>query len=206
MRIIGLSIDESLDTVRDYIEEQQLTLIEHYHVRNGLCDAEIEFGVKGIPIATLVGKEGIIAFTGHSAKRDFEVDIYNLLEGKELTGEGVETGDPVEDDDGAWIPNIDDAVAELVLDRFEASSLRLFNSADVRRTAADMQRCLCVLVHEQRHACRVDKREHKMNFYSVLAGKQESIDQMKEHFEPFDDEKWGKTYSETVINSESGFK
>ena len=45
------------------------------------ASAESEFGVHGIPYAALIDKEGYIAFSGHSAQRDFEADIYNLLEG-----------------------------------------------------------------------------------------------------------------------------
>ena len=141
-------------------------------MRNGLCDAEREYGVRGIPHAALVDREGNIVFMGHYAQRNLEVDIASLLEGKELVGEGTELGNGGTDEyDGPWIPNVDEYIVETALDKFEETSEAMLGAADVRRVAHGMQRCYSVLVLEQRHDCTEDRRESKMKYYAVLAGK-----------------------------------
>ena len=45
VRLIGLSIDNEAATVKSHVEKKNWTSVEHYHVRNGKCIADKEFGV-----------------------------------------------------------------------------------------------------------------------------------------------------------------
>ena len=45
VRLIGLSIDGDAATVKSHVEKKNWTSVEHYHVRNGKCIADKEFGV-----------------------------------------------------------------------------------------------------------------------------------------------------------------
>lgn len=59
VRIIGLSIDNDAATVKNHINTKGWTNVEHYHVRNGKCTADKEFGVQGVPHTALVDTNGI---------------------------------------------------------------------------------------------------------------------------------------------------
>jgi len=89
VRIIGLSIDDSPDTVKKHVETKGWQAVEHYHVRNGDCKASETYGSGGVPHVFLVDKSGKIVFKGHPATRNLEEDINNLLDDKTLTGEGT---------------------------------------------------------------------------------------------------------------------
>jgi thiol-disulfide isomerase/thioredoxin len=45
VRLIGLSIDQTAEKVKTHVEDKKWTSVEHYHVRNGKCVADKEFGV-----------------------------------------------------------------------------------------------------------------------------------------------------------------
>lgn len=45
VRLIGLSIDQTAEKVKSHVETKGWTAVEHYHVRNGKCTADKEFGV-----------------------------------------------------------------------------------------------------------------------------------------------------------------
>jgi len=45
VRLIGLSIDNDATTVKNHVTNKAWTSVEHYHVRNGNCTADKEYGV-----------------------------------------------------------------------------------------------------------------------------------------------------------------
>jgi len=45
VRLIGLSIDQTAAAVKTHVETKGWQKVEHYHVRNGKCTADKEFGV-----------------------------------------------------------------------------------------------------------------------------------------------------------------
>jgi len=97
VRLIGLSIDQDAETVKKHVESKGWTSVEHWHIRNGKCVADKEYGISGVPHVALIDKEGKIVFKGHPASRKLEEDIDALLKGEKLTGEG--TGPKASDDD-----------------------------------------------------------------------------------------------------------
>jgi len=101
VRIVGLSIDNSPDIVKNHVESKGWKAVEHYHVRNGECKASETYGSGGVPHVFLVDKQGKIVFMGHPSSRNLEKDINDLLDGKTLSGEGTgpaAEGDAKDDD------------------------------------------------------------------------------------------------------------
>ena len=49
-----------------------MTSVEHYHVRNGTCKVEKDYGVVGVPHVILVDTKGKIVFIGHPITRNLE--------------------------------------------------------------------------------------------------------------------------------------
>ena len=97
VRIIGLSIDQTPDKVKSHVEAKGWTTVEHYHIRNGKCNADKEFGILGIPQANLIDKNGKVVFVGHPASRKLEEDINKLFNGEKITGAGT-TSDAKDDE------------------------------------------------------------------------------------------------------------
>ena len=89
VRIVGLSIDGDINALKDHIEAKKWQKVEHYHVRNGVCQADKEHNVKGVPHVILVDTHGVIVFKGHPASRKLEEDIDTLLKGEKITGNGT---------------------------------------------------------------------------------------------------------------------
>lgn len=115
VRLIGLSIDQTADKVKSHVEAKGWGLVEHYHVRNGKCVADKEFGVQGVPHVALVDKAGKIVFVGHPASRKLEEDIDALLAGKTLSGAGTTAAGGDDDEGGEFKDNVAaDKVAGLV--------------------------------------------------------------------------------------------
>lgn len=86
VRILGLSIDDSLDAVKGKVEEKQWTSVEHWHVSNGKCTADQEYGISGVPCVALIDKQGQIVFKGHpSERKNLEEDIDTLLKGEKIS-------------------------------------------------------------------------------------------------------------------------
>lgn len=89
VRLIGLSIDNDVATVKNHVKSKGWEKVEHYHVRNGKCTADKDYGVQGVPHVLMVDTHGKIVFMGHPASRKIEEDIDNLLKDGKLTGEGT---------------------------------------------------------------------------------------------------------------------
>lgn len=90
VRILGLSIDQDVGKLKNHIEDKKWQKVEHYHVRNGECSADQEYGVQGVPHCLLVDTEGTIVFMGHPSSRNFENDFETLLKGEKIVGPGTE--------------------------------------------------------------------------------------------------------------------
>jgi hypothetical protein len=90
VRLIGLSIDNDVTTVKSHVEAKGWNKVEHYHIRNGTCTADKDHGISGVPHVMLVDTEGKIVYKGHPSSRDLEKDIDALLKGEKLTGQGTE--------------------------------------------------------------------------------------------------------------------
>lgn len=69
VRLIGLSIDNDVPTVKNHVEAKKWTSVEHYHVRTAGCTADKDYGVQGVPHVLLVDTHGKIVFMGHPASR-----------------------------------------------------------------------------------------------------------------------------------------
>jgi hypothetical protein len=89
VRLIGLSIDNDAQTVKNHVEAKGWNSVEHYHVRTAGCTADKDYGVQGVPHVLLVDTKGKIVFVGHPASRKLEEDIDKLLKGETLSGEGT---------------------------------------------------------------------------------------------------------------------
>ena len=85
VRIIGLSIDNDMEALKDKIKLKKWTDVEHYNVKLGVCEADKEYGLGGVPHIVLVDKTGKIVFKGHpSERRSLEADINALLAGEQI--------------------------------------------------------------------------------------------------------------------------
>jgi hypothetical protein len=87
-RIIGLSIDDNMETLKNHVTEKGWGAVEHY-LRAGSNASQV-YGVDGVPHVMLIDRSGKIVFKGHPAEREnLEQDIDDLIEGKTLTGKGT---------------------------------------------------------------------------------------------------------------------
>jgi len=189
VRIIGLSIDNDAATVKNHINTKGWTNVEHYHVRNGKCTADKEFGVQGVPHTALVDTNGKIVFMGHPASRPNLVqDFDDLLAGKIITGAGTTAGGG--DDDEEFKENVQGDAAEAAVTDFLAKSNTHLQTDATKDAAAGMPRAFCVLVHEMRYDCKNKKTMNNMKNYHVLVGPQDKINSMKEILKPFNDGPW----------------
>jgi len=89
VRIIGLSIDQSRETVASHVKSKGWEKVEHFFRSTSKCSDV--YGVKGVPHVMLVDKKGTIVFKGHPASRpDLKSDLTKLGNGEELTGDGIQ--------------------------------------------------------------------------------------------------------------------
>jgi thiol-disulfide isomerase/thioredoxin len=86
VRIVGLSVDESLEELKKMIEEKKWDKVEHYQLQNGWEHPLIkEYGIDGIPTIILVDKEGDVVFYGHSPDIYPEKAINKLINGQSIS-------------------------------------------------------------------------------------------------------------------------
>lgn len=192
VRLIGLSIDQTAATVKNHVETKGWTKVEHYHVRNGKCVADKEFGVQGVPHVALVDTTGKIVFVGHPASRpDLEGDIDKLLAGEVITGKGTTAAAGGDDEeDGPFEANVDAEKVDDAVAKFLKDSEEILMTDTTKEAASGMPRAFCVLVHEARFDCKTKTLANKMDNYHVLVGPQAKIDGMKTILQPFNDGPW----------------
>lgn len=129
VRIIGASIDNDAGTVKSHVDAKGWGDVEHYHVRNGTCKADQQYGVQGVPHCLLVNAAGKIVWVGHPAERkDLVQDFNDMLEGK--TPEGItmptDDGDAGEAKEVEGTP-VDDALNEAI-EKFKTSAQEMMDA------------------------------------------------------------------------------
>ena len=77
VRIIGLSIDDDAQTVKNHCTAKGWTQVEHVQV--GSSGAADNWGITGVPHCALVNKNGEIVWRGHPMSVDLEAEINKLL-------------------------------------------------------------------------------------------------------------------------------
>ena len=77
VRIIGISLDDSTETVDAHVKSKGWTTVEHYW--DGPSGASDKWGIQGIPNCALVGKDGKITWRGHPGSVDLEAKINEEL-------------------------------------------------------------------------------------------------------------------------------
>lgn len=95
VRIIGVSIDQTVEAVTKHVKAKGWEKVEHFH-RAG-SSADEDYGVQGVPHVVLIDTHGKIAYAGHPASRKLEEDIQTLLKGEKLKGVEGASG---EDEEG----------------------------------------------------------------------------------------------------------
>jgi len=90
-RILGLSIDNDTETVKNHVTTKMWQKVEHYLCGEG-CSVSDEYGSGGVPHIFLVDQKGKIVFMGHPSERNLEEDIDKLIKGEEITGKGTGAG------------------------------------------------------------------------------------------------------------------
>jgi len=199
VRLIGLSIDNECEKVKSHVETKGWTAVEHYHVRNGKCTGDKEWGVQGVPHVAIVDTKGKVVFMGHPANRpDLVKDFDDLLAGKEMTGKGCSAagGDEDEDEEGGFKSNCDAADVDAAVKLFNELSTEHLQTDAVKEACEGMPRAFCVLVVANQFDVKQKKLEASLTNYHVLVGPQDKVDKGKELLKPFADQKW--TVSEQI--------
>ncbi|MEQ8765728.1 MAG: redoxin family protein [Planctomycetota bacterium] len=84
-RILALSIDDDIETLRGHVERKGWGDVDHLFCSDGdpgwSCTAVSTYGVTGVPTALLVNQEGEIVWRGHPSGFDLEGRIDALLSG-----------------------------------------------------------------------------------------------------------------------------
>ena len=90
-KIVGISLDNTIDAPRTRVTEKGWTKVSHYWVSGGwssnACKA---FGISGIPFCVLVDKAGVIQLTGHPNSMDLENNIQLLIKDGTIAGASKE--------------------------------------------------------------------------------------------------------------------
>lgn len=170
VRILGLSIDNDHNTVSEHVDNKQWTDVEHFHVRNGDCTADKEFGVRGVPHCLMVDKEGKIVFIGHPATRtNLEEDLQTLMDDGKITGPGTSAagGDDDEGAGGAGKKCAGDE-ATAIIESFNKSAKEVMEG--VKDTASGCPRAFLVLVTEGTYDVSAKSLSYKLSHYQVFVG------------------------------------
>ena len=77
VRIVGISIDKSVEAVVKHVKAKKWNLIEHYLMAGS--SVYEDYGMKGVPHAVLVDANGNIAYAGHPASTNLEKAIEALI-------------------------------------------------------------------------------------------------------------------------------
>jgi thiol-disulfide isomerase/thioredoxin len=80
--IIGASIDERIETIRNHVEKRGWTNVVQVHCGQGTWESEAatSFGVRSVPSACLIDPTGQIIWIGHPSSIDVEERIRAYLE------------------------------------------------------------------------------------------------------------------------------
>lgn len=177
VRIIGMSIDNDKQKLVDHVNDKKWTSVEHYWARNGLCDGDKVYGVRGVPHCLLVDTHGKIVWVGHPSSRNLEEDINNLLAGKELVVSKEDDSDEGEEgkDDSQ---SIDMDVATVAVDSFKEETKAMLAKEELKTQATNLMRAFLVLVNETTCDLKdAGKLKTSMTCHTVLVGPSAACEQ-----------------------------
>lgn len=141
VRIIGVSIDQTVEAVVKHVKAKGWEKVEHFHKAGSSADED--YGVQGVPHVVLIDTHGKIAYAGHPASRELEKDIETLLKGEKL--KGVSSGEDDEGDaSGFQVRELSEVKAETT--RFADEVKKLMENSDVKTHTATLGRDFVVLV------------------------------------------------------------
>jgi hypothetical protein len=182
VRLIGLSIDQDAAKLKSHVVEKKWTSVEHYHVRNGACKADNEYGVQGVPHVLIVDTNGKIVFMGHPASRNIENDIDALLKGETLSGDG--TGASAaggKDSADAGCP------AEKVAE-FENNTKEWVGS--MKEKCEGLQRAFLVMTCDEKHNMKDGSVNNDVTVHTVIMGPKDKIDVVHEEVKKHNQGPW----------------
>jgi len=185
IRIIGVSIDKDISTLKNHVENKKWTSVEHYHRAGSNC-SEV-YQVRGVPHVMLVDTEGKIVFKGHPAQRqNLEQDMKDLAEGKKLSGTEEESANKglacaAEPSSTETKPELDSAQVNKEIDEFKEVAAAMQKDEALKEHAKKCPRAFCVMVFEQKYKNK--KMSSDFKNYRVVVGPQADIDALKKAFE-----------------------
>jgi len=189
VRIVGLSIDNQMSVVEDHVKNKGWENVEHWHRDKSDCSKV--YGVNGVPHVMLLDKKGKIVFKGHPAsKKNLEQDMNDLMNDKEITGEGTAPADnaaaPEEKRDEKAIPegfsemSKDDVAKEC---EEHAKVMEAWKTDDdLKESAKACPRAFCVIVLVENYYPESGKTYFKYDNYRVVVGPKDNIDKLKTTF------------------------
>ena len=182
VRIIGLSIDSTIDFVQKHVKAKGWEKVQHYF-RAG-SSASKDYGVSGVPHVLLIDTLGKIVFAGHPSERDLEKDIETLLKGESLTGvKGGESGE-TDDKENEGYEEKDLEAIQGEMKRFEGEVKdMLLGREDLKEHCSTMMRDFVVLIRQTKY----DGKQFLTSYenINVLVGPEKAIDALKPEIEKF---------------------
>lgn len=81
VRIVGVSVDDDLDSIKDRVQTKKWEKIEHLTLGGWNNEHKLiqNFSISGIPFVCLVDTKGVINFTGHPSEINLEETINKLI-------------------------------------------------------------------------------------------------------------------------------
>ena len=108
VRIVGVSFDDEVSTVKERVTSRNWTLVEHYLIPGGFeSQTAKHFSIQGIPFCVLVGKDGKIKLTGHPMSMNLDENIQKLVDDLPIPKKGQSPSSKIVDI--ANLPNEDQA-------------------------------------------------------------------------------------------------
>lgn len=171
VRIIGLSIDNDTQTVKNHVNNKGWTSVEHYHVRTPGCQASELYGSSGVPHVLLIDTHGKIVFKGHPANRpNLEQDLDMLLQGEVITGAGTTAGAADSDEEETVYKDMSSNEVQGAQERFNQAATKLIGQSDVKQAAATTGRAFLVLVSEGKYDFASGKLQYSIQCITQIMG------------------------------------
>jgi thiol-disulfide isomerase/thioredoxin len=137
VRIIGISIDQTVPPVQKHVKAKKWEKVEHFHRAGSTCSED--YGVKGVPHVVLIDTNGKIAFIGHPASRKLEEDIETLLKGEPLKGvSGSGDDDDEEEEDPSKFTDMDTKQLAEEVSKFKVAVSALQKDNNLKAEAAKL--------------------------------------------------------------------
>lgn len=175
VKIVGLSIDKDMATLKTHVETKAWTSIEHYWRNESNCSDV--YSVRGVPCVMLINKAGKIVYKGHPAKRNIEEDLDKLAAGEVLEGDGIVNekvaGEAAEDEkeDEESVEIDDPSAINEEITNFKPVFDGFKENKELSDLAKEMPRAFCVLVFTTKYNAKTKKTMGKYENYRVLVGK-----------------------------------